>query len=130
MVEYSVAMAEHRFADAAAAAKRALRGGGRRYVWPRIALAFDRAGQKDSATVYYERFINSTSLDLSVFAESHDLASVRKRLGELYEERGTFREARAMYEALAIQWKTADPELQPLVRDVRARAQRLEARSR
>ena len=47
------------------------------------------------------------------------------RLGELYTARGERAKAIAAYERVLNLWKDADPELQPVVRDVRARIARL-----
>jgi hypothetical protein len=55
------------------------------------------------------------------------LAPTYRRLGELYEERGDAARAKAYYGRLVDLWKDADPELQPVVRDVRARLARLSA---
>jgi serine/threonine-protein kinase len=43
------------------------------------------------------------------------------RLGDLYDRRGDREKARERYGALVDQWKDADPELQPVVRDLRQR---------
>jgi hypothetical protein len=52
--------------------------------------------------------------------------SVRQRLGELYEQKGNVEKALEHYSAFVELWKDADPELQPRVRDVRGRIQRLQ----
>jgi len=52
-------------------------------------------------------------------------APTDKRLGELYETRGDRAEARKYYGRFVDLWKDADPELQPVVREVRARLARL-----
>jgi len=46
-------------------------------------------------------------------------------LGELYEARGDSVRAVAHYRSLLDQWNQADPEVQPIVRDIRARTSRL-----
>jgi len=48
-----------------------------------------------------------------------------RRLGELYEARGDRAKALEYYGRFVDLWKGADPELQPVVRDMRARAARL-----
>jgi eukaryotic-like serine/threonine-protein kinase len=45
--------------------------------------------------------------------------------GELYDARGDAAKAREYYGRFVDLWKDADPELQPVVRDVRARLVRL-----
>jgi hypothetical protein len=52
-------------------------------------------------------------------------AVVLERLGALYEDKGNKVLALRNYETLLALWKNADPELQPVVRDVRARVERL-----
>ncbi len=48
-----------------------------------------------------------------------------KRLGELHEERGDRAKALDYYGRLVELWRRADPSLQPVVRDVKARMARL-----
>jgi hypothetical protein len=50
---------------------------------------------------------------------------VYKRLGELYEEKGDRANAASYYSKFVELWSGADLELQPRVRDVRARLVRL-----
>ena len=89
-----------------------------------IGRAYDLAGVPDSAIAYWERylatpFVGRWEEDMLV------LAGIHKRLGELYDERGDRARAAAHYEAFVQLWGNADPELQPLVRDVRARLARM-----
>jgi hypothetical protein len=48
-----------------------------------------------------------------------------KRLGELYEQRGNREKALEYYGRFVDLWTDADPELQPIVRDVKRRMARL-----
>ena len=48
-----------------------------------------------------------------------------QRLGDLYEAKGNNARALDAYARFVDLWKNADPELQPTVRDVRARIDRL-----
>ena len=48
-----------------------------------------------------------------------------QRLGELYEAKGDTAKAIANYEKFIDLWKNAEPALQPKVREVRARLERL-----
>ncbi len=57
------------------------------------------------------------------------LAATYKRLGELYEARHDRTKAIDAYTRLVELWKTADPELQAVTRDLRARIARLAAES-
>jgi hypothetical protein len=59
--------------------------------------------------------------------DSFVLAAAYKRLGELYEARHDPTKAIEAYTRLVDLWKTADTELQPVVRDIRARIARLAA---
>jgi DNA-binding SARP family transcriptional activator len=54
-----------------------------------------------------------------------ELPRALQRLGELYEAAGDRANAIAYYDRFAELWKDADPELQPVVRDVRQRIARL-----
>jgi tetratricopeptide (TPR) repeat protein len=85
-----------------------------------IATAYDQAGTPDSALTYYERLVTTPRLG-RVQSDKLVLAPTYKRLGELYEARGDRTKAREYYGRFVDLWKDADPELQPMVRDVRAR---------
>lgn len=53
------------------------------------------------------------------------LALTHRRRGELHEERGAAADAARHYARFVEIWRDADPELQPVVRDVRDRLGRL-----
>jgi tetratricopeptide (TPR) repeat protein len=89
-----------------------------------IAQAYAKLAQPDSARVYYERYL-STGGPLRVIADAHFLAASYQRLGELYEAKGDRKQAVEYYEKLVALWKNADPELQPIVKDAKARVARL-----
>jgi len=89
-----------------------------------IATIYDRTGQADSALATYERIVHTPGL-WGLFDNFYTLAPAYKRLGELYEARGGRAQAREYYGRFADLWEDADPELQPLVREVRARLARL-----
>ena len=89
-----------------------------------LAQAYERAGERDSALAVYERAVATPGLQRA-FEESPTLGPTYKRLGELYEERGQLDKARDYYGRFVELWKDADGELQPAVRDVRARIVRL-----
>jgi tetratricopeptide (TPR) repeat protein len=90
-----------------------------------LADAYRRGGQPDSAIAVLERFLaNPRSLGaFSVVPRYTPLAL--QRLGELYEARTDAARALDAYEQFVALWKNADPELQPTVRDVRGRIERL-----
>ncbi|MGH7620456.1 MAG: hypothetical protein ACREPM_24830, partial [Gemmatimonadaceae bacterium] len=56
------------------------------------------------------------------------LAGAHRRLGELYEAKGDTARAESHYTSFIDLWKTADPELQPKVAEVRKRLAALSAR--
>jgi tetratricopeptide (TPR) repeat protein len=89
-----------------------------------IATAYEQAHTPDSALTYYERLVTTPRLS-RVSSDKLMLAPTCKRLGELYEARGDRAKAREYYGRFVDLWKDADPELQPMVRDVRARLVRL-----
>jgi len=89
-----------------------------------LASAYDRAHAVDSAVAYYERTVTLPAFT-RVFADARTLAATLKRLGELAEERGNRATALEYYGRFVDLWKEADPELQPVVKDVRARMARL-----
>jgi eukaryotic-like serine/threonine-protein kinase len=99
-------------------------------VWFDLARAFDAAGQADSATAYFERYLAITPAERGFGPNSSDniaLATVEKRLGEIYDSRKDKSKALAHYGAFADLWKAADPELQPTVVTVRKRMAELVA---
>ncbi len=91
-----------------------------------LGRAYDRAGQSDSALAVYERAVAANGMSL-LADQATSLGLMYKRIGELYDQRGDAARARDYYGRFVDLWKGADPELQPLVRDVRARIVRLTA---
>jgi hypothetical protein len=89
-------------------------------------LAFDRLGQIDSAIAAGEAFLKVISLT-NAFNEAVYRPGILQRLGELYEAKKIPYKAVPKYEEFVELWKKADPELQPRVRDVRGRLERLRA---
>ncbi len=88
-----------------------------------LAEAYDQAGEADSATAVYERWLATPG-----FRAGWDawwLPRTLRRLGELHEARGDRDQAREYYLRFAELWKNADLELQPSVREARAKAERL-----
>ena len=88
------------------------------------AVVHERAGQADSALDYYERYV-TTPAPRRLLVDAYQLAATYRRLGELYEARGDRTKALDYYSRFVDLWKDADPELQPVVRDVRSRIARL-----
>jgi tetratricopeptide (TPR) repeat protein len=89
-----------------------------------LGRAYERVGERDSALAVYERAVNTPGY-LRAFEEQATLGPTYRRLGELYEERGDTARARDYYNRFVDQWKDADAELQPAVREVRQKLARL-----
>ncbi|HEY7861163.1 MAG TPA: protein kinase, partial [Gemmatimonadaceae bacterium] len=81
-----------------------------------IAATFAKLNQPDSARAYYEEYLKGAD-GFRMREDVDHLAATYQRLGELYEAKGDRATARADYEKLLDLWKTADPELQPIVAD-------------
>jgi predicted Zn-dependent protease len=119
-----IALAEGRYDDALADAL----AFGTRY-FCRACLAsmlgqiHDAAGRPDSAVAQLEAFAASTQR--AVWWDYPDLPRAYQRLGELYEARGEPDRAVEWYGRFTDLWAGADPALQPVVRDVQGRIQRL-----
>ena len=94
-------------------------------VYPKLFIgrAHDLAGRPDSAIVWLERFVSTPSPDME-FPALYE-AGTYKRLGELYEAKGNTAKAIENYEKFVDLWKDAELALQPRVREVRARLDRL-----
>jgi tetratricopeptide (TPR) repeat protein len=90
-------------------------------------VAFDRLQQSDSAIAAGEAYVASTHWSRPT-TDAHYLAGIRQRLGELYEAKGDVEKALTQYQAFVDLWMNADAELQPRVRDVRGRIERLQRR--
>jgi tetratricopeptide (TPR) repeat protein len=89
-----------------------------------LARVFDAAGQRDSAIAEFSAYHGTAGI-VSGGYDGTNLAGSYKRLGELYEAKGDVKRAVEQYDKFVALWKNADPELQPVVRDVRARITRL-----
>jgi tRNA A-37 threonylcarbamoyl transferase component Bud32/tetratricopeptide (TPR) repeat protein len=94
----------------------------------RLARAFDRANQPDSALAHLEQFetpgVRAASLQFVPVA----LPIAARRRGELYEQKGDVANALKSYEEFVKLWNDADADLQPQVADVKARIARLRAK--
>jgi tetratricopeptide (TPR) repeat protein len=90
-------------------------------------LVFDRLQQPDSAIGVGESYLAGTH-PARLGQDALFLASIRQRLGEMYEAKGEINKALTHYQAFVDLWKDADPELQSRVRDVRGRIERLQRR--
>jgi len=116
----NIAMAEGRYDDAVEAYRAGVESGTCVTCSPHaIGMAFDRLGLVDSAIATYESAIDTTTLSRSI-REVQWLGPTYKRLGELYEDRDR-QTALDYYSKFVDLWRDADPELQPVVEEVRAR---------
>jgi serine/threonine-protein kinase len=89
-----------------------------------LGRAFDQSNLADSTIAHLERYLASTSTN-RINADTWFLAPAHKRLGELYEAKGDSRRAVSHYATFVELWKSADPDLQPKVTEVRGRLERL-----
>ncbi|HXD49654.1 MAG TPA: protein kinase [Gemmatimonadaceae bacterium] len=121
----SLAMGEKRYLDAAHEAKAADVGTCTTCLLPAIALAYDDAGQADSAIAVFTRYVDSHAIMNRFDTDAFFLAGSYKRLGELWEAKGDREKATRYYLKFVELWKNADPELQPKVAEVRRKLQRL-----
>ncbi len=92
-----------------------------------VARAYDAANMPDSTIAAYERFINTPYWDRLSTVDAIGLAGAHKRLGELYETKGSTAPAITHYQQFIELWKNADPELQPLVAEAKRKIARLAA---
>ena len=122
--EGAIALAERRWSDAVAAYRAADVGPCVPCALPRLAYAYDRGGQRDSAIAAYERYIATPSSE-RMFVDALFLAAVHRRLGELYEAGGDDKRAAAHYERFVWLWARADPEVRPQVDAARRRLAQL-----
>lgn len=115
-----LALAENRPRDAVALFAEADKADlGLEQIGPWRAQAFDLASQPDSAIVEFERYVQYTDPYLGLHRDY--LAGSHKRLGELYDSKGNAAKAIENLQKFVDLWKDADPELQPKVREARAR---------
>ncbi len=91
-----------------------------------LAAAWQKAGQPDSALATYEAFLRVP--DLFRLNDDGDYRGpALRRMGEIYEEQGNRAKALEYYGRFTDLWNKADPELQPLVTEVKQRMSRLTA---
>jgi tetratricopeptide (TPR) repeat protein len=127
-----IALAEHRPRDAVDEIRKSDRlpdgpvDDCARCVYAELARAFDLAGMTDSAITTFEEYLATPYWSRGERrSDPLHLAGTYKRLGELYEAKGDREKAASYYLKFVDLWKTADPELQPRVAEVRRRLSRL-----
>ncbi|MEO6064755.1 MAG: hypothetical protein ABIP49_03105, partial [Lysobacterales bacterium] len=91
-----------------------------------IGAAYDAAGQTDSTLAIYQELLATRDFDNARMMVPTWEGLMRRRTGELFEARGNGARALASYRSFVELMKNADDELQPQVRDIRARIARLE----
>jgi tetratricopeptide (TPR) repeat protein len=87
---------------------------------PDLARAYEVAGKPDSAIATYERYLH-TPWQRRFETDATELGFALERLGALYQQQKDGAKAAAQYTALLQLWRRADPELEPLLADVRRR---------
>jgi tetratricopeptide (TPR) repeat protein len=90
-----------------------------------LGRAYDAAGNPDSALAAYEQAVTAPDPSQTFPGGLQAMPPTLKRLGELYEQRGNREKALEYYGRFVDLWTDADPELQPIVRDVKQRMARL-----
>ena len=130
--EAMVAMAERRTSDAVALLRKSdmlhdgPNGSCHFCIEADIGHAFYRGDMPDSALVHLERFVNTPYLTrYEMLIDGVFLAHSYRMLGELYDDKGDVVNARKYYGKFIELWAKADPELQPVVQQARARLEAL-----
>ncbi len=91
-----------------------------------LGMAYDALGRRDSALAAYEQGLDVPDSYRYAWEWGRQPFAL-KRAGELHEAAGNRDRAIARYSQFVELWANADPELQPIVRDVRSRIARLVA---
>ena len=87
-----------------------------------LARAFDAGKERDSAVAYYERYLATPRFEKPEEQDPRYLAMVYRRLGELAGEGRDVRRASLYYGRFVELWKSASPELQPIIAMIQRRA--------
>jgi tetratricopeptide (TPR) repeat protein len=88
------------------------------------ALAWDAAGQPDSALVYWKRYLDDTQIN-RMYWDQNQLGAAIERAAQLSDELGDTEQAALYYDQLVELWAEADPELQPRVQAAQARLEEI-----
>ena len=121
-----ISRAEGRYDDAIREFQATDAGGCPECILPDVAMAYDLAGNADSAIALLTRFTEGRGIPLGPRASW--LAHSLRRLGELHDAKGNADQAISAYARFVDLWKDADPELQPLVQKARDRMRELQRR--
>ncbi len=117
-------MAEGKFSEAVAGFREADVGRCSACALPMLGIAYDLAGQRDSAIAVLDRYRRSTDLTRNNL-DPIFLAGTLKRLAELYDAKGDAKHALEAYDMFTRLWADADAALQPRVQAARTRAEQL-----
>jgi tetratricopeptide (TPR) repeat protein/tRNA A-37 threonylcarbamoyl transferase component Bud32 len=121
-----LALAERRGADALAAFQQArARGSCTNCAFFEMGQSYDMLKEPDSALVQYARVIETPNNGDGTDGVAWNRPRALRRLGELYEEKGNREKALDYYGRFVTLWKDADPELQPQIREIKARMAKL-----
>ena len=91
-----------------------------------LARIFDAAGQRDSAIVFYERYLAMPFWEKPVNAlDPVRVPFIHERLGHLYEAAGNITKSAEHYRRFTRLWANADPELRPRVNAAREKLRRM-----
>jgi tetratricopeptide (TPR) repeat protein len=90
-----------------------------------LGRAFDAANMPDSAIAAYTSYVDGAPPAQKLFIDALHLGPALKRLGELLEAKGDRAKAATYYQRFVDLWRSADPELQQHVSEVRRRLARL-----
>jgi tetratricopeptide (TPR) repeat protein/TolB-like protein len=90
-----------------------------------LGRAYDLGGMADSALAHYERAVPFPGDADRLWEDQFTLPRAYKRLGELYEQKGNRTKALQYYGMFVELWRNADPDLQPVVREVKQRMAQL-----
>ena len=116
----AIALAEGRYDEAIAEIRRSDVGQCLTCSLYGLALAYEKAGQPDSAVATYERYLETTSMTQQ-FTDPGSLAAILERLGQMYDERGDWERAAQYYARFVELWAEADADLQPRVQTAQQR---------
>jgi tetratricopeptide (TPR) repeat protein/tRNA A-37 threonylcarbamoyl transferase component Bud32 len=125
VINAMIALAEKRYTDAVTEARAADVGSCTTCLDPILGMAYDGAGQADSAIKTYTRYTSATSMISKMNNDQYFLALSYRRLAELWETKGDRTKAAEYYTKFIDLWKNADPELQPKVAEARKRLAQL-----
>jgi serine/threonine-protein kinase len=85
------------------------------------AYALDKGGHPDSAVAVYSRILALPNTDLNGFEDGSWYPLAHLRVGEYYQETGEKAKALDYLTKFTAMWKDADPDLQPKVKEAKAR---------